>query len=106
MTMVANKIKWVKGFDFMDDSPRYSFEGRDPQVSYSDIKVVIYTERERKYKHDPSSVKNFYYGYVRHEPSETADVIGRFSTLKEAKAEVENLFMQYCGLFPNDTLAG
>jgi hypothetical protein len=98
-------IKWVKGYDFMDGTPRYSFEGRDPQVTVSDIKVVIYTERERKFSHDSTSIKNFYYGYVRHEPSETADIIGRFETLKQAKKETEKLFEEYCKLFPNDVSA-
>ena len=26
-------IKWVKGSDFMDGSPRYTFEGRDPALT-------------------------------------------------------------------------
>lgn len=97
-----NKIKWVKGCDFLDDTPRYSFEGRDPQDSLSKIRVVIYTQRERKFSHDSQSMKNYYYGYVRHEPSETADTIGRFETIKEAKKETEKLFLEYCEAFPSD----
>ena len=27
-------VKWVKSGDFMDGSPRYTFEGRDPQDTY------------------------------------------------------------------------
>ncbi|WP_144626307.1 hypothetical protein [Bacillus altitudinis] len=98
-------IKWVKGYDFMDETPRYSFEGRDPQDSLADIKVVIYTQRERKFSHDSQSTKNFYYGYIRHEPSETVDEIGRFETLKEAKQETEKLLNEYYEKFPNDTQA-
>ena len=91
--------KWEKNFDFMDNSGRYTFEGRDPQNTLEDIKVVVYTERERKFQFDPKSVKNYYYGYVRHEPTETADTIGRFETLKKAKEETEKLFEEYCKLF-------
>jgi len=93
------KIKWIKGIDFMDDTLRYSFGGRDPQESMEAIKVVIYTVKERKFSHDAASTKNYYYGYVRHEPSETADEIGRFETLKEAKKETEKLFDEYCMKF-------
>ena len=100
--MIKTKIKWRKGYDFIDNTPRYSFEGRDPQVTVSDIRVVIYSQYERKFSHDSQSRKLFYYGYVRHEPSETADIIGRFETLKEAKEETEKLFYEYCELFPND----
>lgn len=100
------KVKWTKGYDFMDGSPRYSFEGRDPQDTYTDIELVIYTQRERKFSHDSQSAKNFYYGYIRHNPSETCDTIGRFETLKEAKEKTLELFEEYCKLFPNDTLAG
>lgn len=101
ITKQVNKIKWVKGFDFMDDSPRYSFDGRDPQNSLEDIRVVIYTTRERKFSHDSQSVKNYYYGYVEHYPTECSDEIGRFETLKEAKQETEKLFHKYCELFPS-----
>lgn len=99
------KIKWVKGHDFIDNSARYTFEGRDPSYTVSTIRVVIYTERERKFSHDPSSAKNFYYGYVTHQDKEMADTIGRFNTLKEAKQETEKLFEEYCRLFPEDTMA-
>ena len=40
------KVKWEKDYDFMDDTPRYTFEGRDPANTYAPIRVVIYTERE------------------------------------------------------------
>lgn len=99
------KINWEKGYDFIDKSPRYSFEGRDPQTTVSDIAVVIYTEMERKFSHDSSSVKKFYYGYVRNEKAETSDTIGRFETLTKAKEETLKLFERYCELYPNDTEA-
>lgn len=97
--------KWTKGYDFIDNSPRYTFEGRDPSYTASNIQVVIYTEKEREFSHDSRSVRNYYYGYVRHAPTETADTIGRFRTLKEAKAETEKLFEEYCKLFPDSVEA-
>jgi hypothetical protein len=84
---VKEAVDWIKGCDFMDGSPRYTFEGRDPQNTYERFQVVIYTERERKFAHDPCSVKNFYYGYVRDNDKECADTIGPFGTVKEAKGE-------------------
>ena len=99
------KIKWDKGQDPFDGTPRYTFEGRDPSNTVSNIAVVIYSNYERKYSHDSSSRKLYYYGEVRHNPSETADRIGRFETLKQAKEETEKLFYEYCELFPSDTEA-
>jgi len=92
--------KWEKGLDFMDDSARYTFEGRDPQSTYETIRVVIYVEREREFKHDSQTVRNYYYGYVTNNEKECADTVGRFRTLKEAKKETEKLFDEYCKLFP------
>jgi hypothetical protein len=88
-------VKWQKGRDFMDGSPRFTFEGRDPENTIERFQVVIYSEREREHPHDPSSKKLFYYGYVRDNDKECADTIGRFGTLKEAKAETLNLFNEY-----------
>ena len=62
---VKNKVVWTKGADFTDGSPRYTFEGRDPATTYERFQVVIYTEMERRYAHDPGSLCNHYYGYVR-----------------------------------------
>jgi hypothetical protein len=101
-TITQSTKKWTKGSDPFDNTPRYTFEGRDPSNTVSDIAVVIYSNYERKYSHDPSSRKLYYYGEVRHNPSETADRLGRFETLKEAKQETEKLFNEYCELFPND----
>ena len=28
------KVQWTKGHDFMDGTPRYTFEGRDPATTY------------------------------------------------------------------------
>ena len=62
---VKNKVVWTKGADFTDGSPRYTFEGRDPATTFERFQVVIYAERERRYAHDPGSLCNHYYGYVR-----------------------------------------
>ena len=95
------KIKWTKGQDPFDDSARYSFDGRDPAITVSDIAVVITTDRKRKYSHDSQSVKNYYTGYVRHEPSETADTTKDYESIAECKKATEELFVEYCKLFPN-----
>jgi len=106
MTIVTTKqIKWIKGNDPFDESPRYTFEGRDPSVTVSHIQVVITTERKRKYLHDSQSVKNCYTGYVRHEPSETADTLRDYESLIECKKDTEKLFNEYCELFPQSTEA-
>ena len=96
--MKTNKIRWEKSYDFMDNSPRYSFDGRDPQNSLEDIQVVIYTEKEEENK-GLGDKRNFYYGCVTHIPSETRDIIGRFKYLKDAKRETEILFNKYVKLF-------
>jgi hypothetical protein len=97
----AAKMKqWHKGYDFIDGTPRYSFEGRDPQSTYETIQVVIYSQYERKFSHDTKSRKLFYYGYVINSQKETSDTVGRFETLKKAKEETEKLFYSYLTLYP------
>jgi hypothetical protein len=100
---VKSKVTWVKGCDFMDGSPRYTFEGRDPQDTFERFQVVIYTERERQFDHDSSSVKNFYYGCVRDNKKECADTIGRFPTVREAKKKTLELFNLYMVSFMEET---
>lgn len=39
------KRKWDKYTDWLDGSPRYSFEGRDPESTLNRFTVVIYRER-------------------------------------------------------------
>ena len=94
---VKDKVIWTKGADFTDGSPRYTFEGRDPATTYERFQVVIYTERERRYTHDPGSLCNHYYGYVRDDKMECAETIGPYYPVREAKQktlELFNLFMQ------------
>ena len=33
------KVQWTKGHDFMDGTPRYTFEGRDPATTYERFQV-------------------------------------------------------------------
>lgn len=96
-------VTWQKGYDFMDGSPRYTFEGRDPQDTLERFQVVIYAEREREFQHDPASARRFYYGYVRDNERECADTVGRFRLLKEAKIETLKLFNRYMELFASQT---
>ena len=96
---VKESVQWTKGSDFMDGSPRYTFEDRDPAYTLERFQVVIYTEQEREFEHDSQSRRNFYYGYVRDNEKECADTIGRFKLLKQAKAETLQLFNEYMELF-------
>ena len=91
---IKQSVTWSKGSDFMDGSPRYTFEGRDPQNTIERFQVVVYTEREREFSHD-NQKRNFYYGYVRDNEKECGDTVGRFKTVKEAKAETLKLFNLY-----------
>ena len=99
---VKNKIVWTKGADFTDGSPRYTFEGRDPATTYERFQVVIYTERERRYAHDPGSLCNHYYGYVRDDKMECAETIGPYpetrrqmdSWLEESNSKNRNEFVE------------
>ena len=52
---------------------------------------------ERRYAHDPGSLCNHYYGYVRDDKMECAETIGPYYSVREAKQrtlELFNLFMQ------------
>ena len=94
---VKEKVTWIKGADFIDGTPRYTFEGRDPSTTYERFQVVIYTERAPQYAHDPGSRCNHYYGYVCDNKMEFAETIGPYYSVREAKQktlELFNLFMQ------------
>lgn len=95
-------VKWNKGYDFIDDTPRYTFECRDPSNTNERFQVVIYTQRERKFEHDPSSLRNAYYGTVRDNDKECCDTIGPYHLIKIAKDETLNLFNEYMKLFVSD----
>ena len=92
---VKDKVTWVKGSDFTDGSPRYTFECRDPATTFERFQVVIYTEKERRYPHDPSSRQNAYYGYVRDNHLECSETIGPIWSVKEAKERTLALFNEF-----------
>ena len=92
---VKNKVVWTKGADITDGSPRYTFEGRDPATTYERFQVVIYTEMERRYAHDPGSLCNHYYGYVRDDKMECAETIGPYYSVREAKRRTLELFNSF-----------
>ena len=89
---VKNKVVWTKDADFTDGSPRYTFEGRDPATTYERFQVVIYTEMERRYAHDPGSICNHSYGYVRDDKMECAETLGPYYSVREAKRRKLELF--------------
>ena len=95
---VKDKVEWTKGYDFIDNTPRYTFEGRDPSYTLERFRVVIYTEREREFAHDSQSVRNYYYGYVTDNERECADTTERFRLLSECKKETLKLFNEYMEL--------
>ena len=95
MDCIKQTVKWTKGCDFMDGSPRYTFEGRDPENTIERYQVVIYTEQMREHAHDSQSVRNYYTGYVRDNKLECADTVGPFKLLKDAKAQTLKLFNLY-----------
>lgn len=97
-------VKWKKYSDWMDGSPRYTFESRDPQDTYERFQVVVYAERERANALDPSSARRVYYGYVRDNKKECADTIGPFCRVKEAKEKTLGLFNEYMELLKEGVL--
>ena len=90
-------MKWNKGTDFMDNTPRYTIPHHCPETSIADITIVIYQEKVVIIKGFPKEKR--YFGQVRHCPSETMDTIGGFKLLKEAKMETEKLFREYRVIF-------
>lgn len=91
---------WTKGFDLFDNSPRYTFDGRDPSNALAYIRVVIIQETEEEYVGGPK-VKR-YYGMVENIKNESRDSVGPFKLLSLAKSETEKLFDEYARLYPND----
>lgn len=80
---LKNSVKWRKGYDFIDGTPRYTFEDRDPATTYERFQVVIYVDKKE------------YYGYVRDNKLEYSDIIGPFKKLADAKIETLSLFNYY-----------
>lgn len=84
---VKKLVKWEKGYDFMDGTPRYTFENRDPATTYERFQVVIYVDDKK------------YYGYVLDNKLEYNDIVGPFSKLVDAKRETLSLFNYYIERF-------
>lgn len=89
------KVKWEKGQDFMDGSPRYTFGGRDPQDTLEDIALVIYAEQEFEFFRVSETKRRFYYVYIIHRPSETVYQSKRMKFLKNAKKDALEQFNKF-----------
>ena len=83
---------WTKGADFMDDSPRYTFDGRDPSYTYSRIEVVIYQERIPEYRGGDKVKRYFVWVFDKEKERLYTDDRKPFRLLKEAKRYAENAF--------------
>lgn len=94
-------VKWQKGYDFMDGTPRYTFEGRDPSTTYERFQVVIYVSRMKESDAIPGPKRKFYFGYVTDNKLEYSDTIGPFRKLSEAKIKTLELFNHYIAKFSN-----
>lgn len=98
------EVNWVKSISW-DGMASYTVEGHDASNKNAKIQVLIKSYRERENFRDSQSSRIFYYGCVLHSKSESADTIGRFRTLKEAKEETLKLFNKYCESYPDDIKA-
>ena len=86
------KIKWLRGVDWLDGTPRYTIEGHG-DLSYTDVPfvgVVIYQEREREYRGGPK--RPVWYGVVRECHREHEVIIGPCRYLKHCKQKTEREF--------------
>lgn len=92
------KYNWIKGNDFMDNSPRYSIKGRDPSSTYETISVVIWQEIKSSY----CGKENIYIGEVCHREKEYADRTKEHKSIKDCKKEVEQILEEYFIKFPDD----
>ena len=96
MTKTKTKLtkKWTKGADFMDNSPRYSFDGRDPSYTCERLRVVIYQERVRPYPRFPKEKRYLVSVYDQQRECEYSDMSRLFKYLLEAKKYAEELFSE------------
>lgn len=83
-------VKWVKGEDPFDGSPRYSIEGRNPGSSYERVTAVIVQEKE--YNEFTFRKEPRYYGSVYDNKAEYAIDVGPFRAVKDAKVATEQAF--------------
>lgn len=89
--------EWRKYTDTITGDPYWSFEGRIPMVTVSAIEVIITVDRRCGH--------NFYKGRVYHVPTEGGNETPEFNKLTQCKRVTEELFEEYCNLFPDDTAA-
>ena len=68
-------------------------------TTYERFQVVIYTEWEHRYAHDPGNRCKHYYGYVRDNEQEWSETIGPFFSVREAKKETLALFNSFMERF-------
>jgi hypothetical protein len=83
-------MKWTKGFDPFDDSPRYSFEGRDPQISLDKIQVVII--QENYYPYVSAKREKRYVGHVINTEIEHEYQTKPYRKLADCKLDVEKYY--------------
>jgi hypothetical protein len=86
---------WTKGYDFMDNSPRYTFEGRDPSYTYDRLRVVIYQKRvyDRTVCCIGQTVKRYFvYVYDNDKECLYSDERRPFKLLADAKKYAEECF--------------
>lgn len=101
LTQTAGKKRWTKGYDPFDQTPRYTFEGRDPSYTMSTIEVVIWCEKVSDYGYGAPYHRE-YFGSVFNSKTECGDKVGGYRKLSDAKKAVEELFDEYVKLFPDD----
>ena len=85
-----SNYKWVKGFDFIDNSARYSIEGKDPSDSLEDITVLVYIDNI----YDYMGKRKVYIASVQSRIHEAQDTI-QCQNLKDAKIQAEKLYEEY-----------
>lgn len=97
--------KWVKGEDWLDGSPRYSIEGRDPSSTLERISVVVVTEREAGYRTGPKH--RVYYAEVQDRDAEHVWRWGPYRSVKKAKAMAEETLAELvAGVPTEEVMAG
>jgi len=102
--MTTTKIQWTKGQDPFDNTPRYTFESRDPGYTMSTIEVAIWCEKVSDYGYGAPYHRE-YFGSVFNSRTECGDRVGGFRKVADAKLEVEKLFQEYVELYPEDAEA-
>ena len=93
------QYKWTKGFDFIDNSPRYTFDDRLPENNDNDrISVVIAQNTISVFGVE----EKFYECHVSITDLEIADSYYRIKYLKDAKRLAIELFEEYCKIYPQN----